>query len=399
MLKHSRLKDGGLDQRVDTKHNMLISHLTFATYLSVIFIGDFGVDGLKISPILLPLLAPLLLFLTWPKIDRLGLFLWLFFAVFLMLPILKITSDPYYLYLVPIAVFPLVYFQTKPMVQPSTFIVFGSALMLLLLAGSLIFLGGKIGTRTTVIFGPNVLYRVIATFIALTLFVPCKRGKILILLSFLATFVGAYGILLTGSKGAILELLFILFLFLAQSKIRIGIAISTAFAVIMSVDLIALPFLDIRLLRFSSDLSSISVRLDAYASVSDFLNLSISEILFGYGNFRSLTYIMPHNIYLEGLLAHGLIFTIFLVVGTASYFVFLAANIRKPEKWWFDIPLLTVFIGALVSGTYGHNYPAVCISFIGVVMLLRWLKRILKTKPIVHTNRSHFKVNRPKAVK
>jgi len=190
--------------------------------------------------------------------------------------------------------------------------------------------------RSSLIFGPNVYYRVVFFLWALQI-VNMKRSA-------LKHRLGAFlSIISTGSRASL-----ILGFFLLKLKIR-----RVQSLIIVSVGSIIIYNL----------ISSFSSRLLYYANLTEsyryltFMEIidpklpySLNQILFGSTSINKVYSFYPHNIFLESFVEHGIIRTIIPVF---SYLMFIY-NYQKQKRLY--MPIAGIFIGALFSGSYYENF-------------------------------------------
>jgi hypothetical protein len=215
----------------------------------------------------------------------------------------------------------------------------------------------SVSSRTSLIFGPTILYRVVLFFYAVCLVFSLRyRNRLLTVIFACMAF---YSVLKIGSRGGIVALLFLWGL-VAFRNFSIKYFLLIAFAL-----LVAYFFLDLdaifssRAFYFSSDSESSNIRLDKLAMIDEFL--SGEEVLFGMSYPYALVGNYPHNIFAEFLIFHGVIaFAILL------FFVLLVAKayIFPGPQWVTDSIIIfsPILVGALFSGSLLDNYFFVAIA-------------------------------------
>lgn len=251
------------------------------------------------------------------------------------------------------------------------------------------------GLRSTVVFGPNVLYR-IAPFLALfclgsLVFTtpPDKKAPRMAALLFMLFSAAVLIALSTGSRGAAVVLaslisLVLLFQWHSFSNIR-GAHIFRIFTILTGS--IALGFFldamrDIFWRTFYfNDLDS-GFRFGALKTALDFLSQEKGlELIFGYGPINPYFSFYPHNLFVESLVYGGLLQGLFSVL----LFISLTSCIIKSHNkdFLFLFPLLGISIGALFSGGIQYNFPV----FSGGMYVLSYL---LSTKIAIHPRNHSF---------
>lgn len=208
-------------------------------------------------------------------------------------------------------------------------------------------------SRTSLIFGPTILYRIILFFYAICIIFSIHGRRRLLAVVF--TCMAFYSVLKIGSRGGIVALFFIWLLITRRFfswKYVVFSAIALLIAYLMSdVD----GILSSRAFYFSSDSESSNIRLDKLAMVQNFLQGG--EILGGMTNPNSLVGNYPHNILAEFLIFHG----IFAFLGILFLVLFLVKVFLKEagrRDWMYDslIVFSPIFVGSLFSGSLLDNY-------------------------------------------
>jgi O-antigen ligase len=255
----------------------------------------------------------------------------------------------------------------------------GSKLARWLPAISLLFLGvltqllSANSTRQSLVFGPNVYYRIIGTIFLLHLVLfrenyTGEKGKIS-LTSILVTIISllmALSIMIkTGSRGAIIVgiMMLISFLYSVLSikikwlKISIIVVISS-FASFIFQSGFSASVLDSRAFWFYDRGASSS----SLATRGEFLNNFLSffakdNYLLGEGS--DYIYSYPHNLYLDLLYNGGIFPFLALVVSTVIYGIILLKG--EVNRRWKILSLLflPIYIGSMFSGTIYNNYPII----------------------------------------
>lgn len=236
--------------------------------------------------------------------------------------------------------------------SPKT-IIFGFSFFCLAAFSLFVFIFDSGSSRTSLVFGPTILYRVILFFYGycLLFLIPRDRSLLIVFSSALAF----YSVLKIGSRGGIVSLGVI---WLLALRGRISWRLLAWSGIIFCAALIIFGIEDIsssRAFYFSSDSESTNVRLDKLRMVSYFLEGD--EVFFGMSNPTSLVGNYPHNIFAEILIFHGLLaFLLFCIMNLTT--IFFALRINEKNNWIYKLIILMspILIGSQFSGSLMDNY-------------------------------------------
>ncbi|MGL1277293.1 hypothetical protein [Vibrio parahaemolyticus] len=215
--------------------------------------------------------------------------------------------------------------------------------------------------RTSFIFGPTILYRVVLFFYGVSLIYFLKNSKYF---SFIfITGVTFFCILKIGSRGGIVVMFAMLFsglFFFARLKSLIKFIPLIIIPVLFFVDFDYV--LSSRAFYFSSESESSNVRLDKLSMVYSFMDSKFSEIFFGLEVPSKLVGNYPHNIFAEILFYHGLFaFVLFSLFYSFTFIVpFLTKDREIKSIFIISLPIL---IGSQFSGRLLDNYFIMPIVF------------------------------------
>ena len=247
--------------------------------------------------------------------------------------------------------------------------------------------------RQSLVFGPNVYYRIIGVIFLLHLILfydsyagTKEKTSIFNLgVTILALMVAIYIMIKTGSRGAIIVGCFMLLSFIytvisiKSKKIKMGILIAIILVLLLNIVLVLL--LNIDLINFDKFLnenrsfwfydrgassSSISER-EAFLknTTSFFLK---DDYLLGEGS--DYIYAYPHNLYVDLLYNGGIFPCLVLLTNTVMYGIILW-RWRIPHNWKIlTLVLSPIYIGALFSGTLYNNYPVISLIIIFPIWML-----------------------------
>jgi hypothetical protein len=274
---------------------------------------------------------------------------------------------------------------------------FWSALPLLCLFGVLSVLSLAHGyTRSRIVFGPNVLYRIYALLFAM-LFVALAYGRrsllrgtgIFFILGLL--FVAMAG---TGSRGAILVTAAIavyLILFggrfpISKTGFRLSVAAAAAGGILLARKVFTTY--TARLFLFALSSNSTAARLSFYGGAADFLAAERGlKLLFGVGVHNAYFTFYPHNLLVEALVYGGLYRAVATVVLLVAMVVYV---LRNGKSSWVVLVYSGIIIGSMVSGSTMDNYPVLSLAvFVLCSAELFWKRRpkvsaqtVPTTKPV-----------------
>ncbi len=225
------------------------------------------------------------------------------------------------------------------------------------------------GGRGRFIFGPNMTYRVLAFFYGLLLCCLYINDGYKFKFSILftgSTFVFLIGMLLTGSRGAILVVtiyIVTILLFSKKSKLfingLIAISVFIAFIVIYNWDVFELIFR--RSFYFNIENNSENYRFLKWTMALNFLN--DDRVIFGLTNDNNLLSYYPHNIFLELLFYFGLFPLLIFTLGFACYIA------KFKDLFILNLIFLGTFVGSLLSGNLQYNYPVISILTVCIFLM------------------------------
>ncbi len=356
----------------------LVAILDILIFLAITFVGNHFLLGLPSFLIVwLALISYRLI--THLPIQKLEVLTQAYFFILLMPFMVKgvINSDEYYFAFLQLVlyvnIFPVLSRLLKNKKSCSALAVITCILAFL----SLVFIGGS---RESLIFGPNVMYRILGVLFFLmycSLSIQKSPKYYLLLLSYVATLIG---LVLTGSRGAtvvfLLQTLFLLIYFrnfnFAKYVVLIGFV--ALFFVIFSYWDVVSGILG-RVIYFDMNNGSESVRANMYLIVLDVFEAeSSTTLLFGLGNESNYFQgIYPHNLFIEILLYHGIVF--FLATLILGGLLFLKSRGNNFIGFCFLV-FLPIIFGTMLSGNLTDNYP---------VLSLLLISFFIKDKKFKHT--------------
>lgn len=252
------------------------------------------------------------------------------------------------------------------------------------------------GSRQSIIFGPNVYYRIVGVIFLLHLVIFQKYYTITIkkyqlwslVTSFFVTvsalIITLYILFTTGSRGATIVGIVLLLSFL-HTVLSIKIKWLKIASLGMLIYLVMLflnssfsaSFFDSRAFWFydrGASSGSIAARAGFLENFSSFF--LEDNFLLGEGN--SYLYSYPHNLYLDLLYNAGVFPFLVLVVFSAMYIVLLWKE-KIPGNWKIlTLIVLPIYLGSLVSGTLYDNYPVVSL----ILLLPIWMRNQVHTSSL-----------------
>jgi hypothetical protein len=217
------------------------------------------------------------------------------------------------------------------------------------------------GGRTSFVFGPNVQYKIIGVAFLFSTVCVIKNDlkKVYIPILYILS---SYLLLKTGSRGAV----FVIFVntvvffqyylaFLRYSRVMKFMLMVASFAALY----LLLPILIEnfgRVFYFDMENGSISDRYNVILNSLMFFESDIVSILFGLGVGNEIVGPYPHNLIIEALLHHGLIFTsVLLLLGIYT----LRVMYKNTHFRFLVILLIPMVIGSLFSGKFNDNYSVI----------------------------------------
>jgi hypothetical protein len=223
-------------------------------------------------------------------------------------------------------------------------------------------------TRSRIIFGPNVLYRIYALLFAM-LFVALAYGRRSVLRGFGIVF--SLGLLFvamagTGSRGALLvtgAIAAYLILFggrfpLSKTGFRLSIIAAVVAGLVLARDVFT--SYTARLFLFALSNSSTATRLSFYRGAADFLDAERGlKLLFGVGLKNAYFTFYPHNLLVEALVYGGLYRGIVTTLLLAALVVYV---LRNGKSSWVVLVFSGIILGSMVSGSSMDNYPVLSLG-------------------------------------
>lgn len=214
--------------------------------------------------------------------------------------------------------------------------------------------------RLDIIYGPNVLYRIVLFFLGVVLVCLFNEKAVFYkILKIITIILASYLVFRTGSRGGLVSLAITLLIFsyhVTSLKYFIGICMLAITMLIYSLSKIVIE--DYRILKFDGDSSD--VRLDKVSAINDFI--SNGSFFLGSLDPTKYTGVHPHNVLIESLVYHG--FFYYFVVQIALLVVFFQVWLNKNVALLF-LPYCGICVGMFFSGSYIDNYPG-----LGVLLLI-----------------------------
>ena len=265
------------------------------------------------------------------------------------------------------------------------------AISLLVLVGLTQILNGG-GSRQSLVFGPNIFYRIIGITFLLHLvifqkdYTSNKSGIWISIASLFITIIflniALYVLIKTGSRGATIVGGILLFsfgyslLFVKKKKLLIiaGIFLLLFINTLMMTSNFSSYFLDSRAFWFydrGASSGSFQAREGFWGNLPSFF----LEDNFLLGEGSNYLYYYPHNLYLDLLYNAGIFPCLILLIFTALYIIlFLQGKVYGHWKI-LTIVMLPIYMGSLVSGTLYDNYSIISM----IIMLPIWMLNPVRT--------------------
>ena len=337
----------------------------------LVFSGNSSIFGVDIFFLIyLFAMCQLLFFHTTKHSKRLvALFAVLGSLMIVVIPIAYFSGFANLYYLWPIKSFLLLAytFFVKRVTFDGIFVLFlVSFLLFLMLTTSY----DEVG-RLSSLFGPNMLYRVMAFSLGFFLYKLYRSSFHQKLLSLIISSFSVYGILLTGSVGGLLSLVAVTYQFMAR-KIKLFILslilITPYFWYLWASSLTYDSANSLLLNRVISKILGEDVRVAGFNYLiknSDFPGIS------NYDDFSSLWtqyYNYPHNILVELIVFYG-VFGFFIALIILLYVMWAIRSLN----WKSPIPImfLITFIGANLSADLSDNFVIFGLMILGVRSQMR----------------------------
>jgi len=208
--------------------------------------------------------------------------------------------------------------------------------------------------RLDIVFGPNILYRIILFLFGCYLFYSAihSSNRVWLAVAFLLT---TYLVFRTGSRGGMVALAATLGLAYLNSKYKkTYFALGILVAVLVGSIFLDSLLVDSRSLQFGGESSE--VRLEKVQAAKNFVQSS--NLLIGAEDPRKYTGVYPHNIFLEFFVYHGLIGLALLVA------LFVALIFRVVSSYYHRLiflPFAGITVGSLFSGSLMDNYAVLSV--------------------------------------
>jgi hypothetical protein len=226
------------------------------------------------------------------------------------------------------------------------------------------------GGRGRIIFGPNVIYRILSFvfgfYYSKILFQRNYLRGVIVDNSLLLIFtIFLFGMVLTGSRGAFLVSM--LYFFIVTFTIKLKYKYFVVFFMIISVlsyvvyvnwDLVGLIIN--RMTQIDLTNNSEAYRFQKYTMFFEYL--AMDESIHGLGNINNFIPYYPHNFFLELIFYCGIFSFLFLLPACLSLFIG-----SKSLKGLY-IVFAGVLFGSLVSGNMQYNYPFLSILAVSLII-------------------------------
>ena len=360
---------------------IILSFLEFLLLFSVLFVGDFSINEIKVAPFIV-FFAFFYYVLNYSRQNKSileSLFLSItFFLIVALSSLVNMSSGIYqFWYLIP---FISIFF-----IKDALDIDFKAiSWIILLLTLFFVFLQFvwllEGGTRGRAIFGPNILYRIFLFFVLISYFQ--YRGMI----SFFIIITCILGIFLTGSRGGLVcGAMVLLALILTSPGLKVDrnfIYLAFLSPIVIYIFLPQFEIADFVFNRiFMLSEGTYGNRLDFLRSATIFFNVSFLELIFGVGVYPNRFFsFYPHNLIVEMFVSHGIVVS-FLFISVSIYislYTFLNRNrISKQQRFLFLIFVL-FFSSSQVSGSFYDNWVCIPLAFCLLGTYLKKYQRTIK---------------------
>ena len=353
-------------------NNNVIPLLDILIFFATIFVGDHTLLGL---PSFIIVWFGLMMYrsLTGVRFFEREFVIQAVFFIFVSPLILYgvITSDAYYFAFIQMVlivnVFPVLDRVLSAKITPVILLFLMTAMLFV----TLVFLEGL---RGSVVFGPNIMYRIygVSFFVA---FWSIRFGGVerSVLLSFIYI-VSCAGLFMTGSRGAVVVALLATGFFLSiywggylARAVSFFVVFAGAFFVAFNWEY--LQIVAGRLLYFDIENDSEAARLGFFYKIFEFYENENFLILVGAGNGSEyFPVIYPHNIVIEVLVYHGLIYGL-----VALFLALKLLNISRINIKIFSIVsiFLPVIFGSLLSGSLRDNCAVLSLLVVPFILKSR----------------------------
>lgn len=342
----------------------------FIFLVALLFVGDYFIVELNIFAFWLVAAAGSIFFLRLNSKVILGaLALYAPLFVLLISGVVYKELDPFYYratVFVAVTITFLSSIEKNILTAPKWVAVFS---MLMLLAFTIFGIFDDSGrSRSTVVFGPTILYRVILLFYAVCIIylLPAGRKWLLVILSGVAF----YCIIKIGSRGGLVSII-VMWLLILRRDIKLSpFAWAAVIAAGVLISFKADYILSSRAFYFSQDSVSSNVRLHKLEMIGEFLRGD--ELWFGMKNPHALVGNYPHNIFAEFLVFHGIFaFTLLACLCLPFFFSLIDAGRRRPDQFQLLLLATPILVGAQFSGSLLDNYSFVAIACYASALSLR----------------------------
>lgn len=345
----------------------LVSLCEFFLLISLLFVGDFVVQDIKIAPLVFSCAFFYYFIKSTNRHKSIVVSLnagLIFFLIVAISTILNFGDGIYqFWYLIPCLSIFFITDALKINLDHLALTIFLFAILLISLQLSWLTSGGM---RGKAIFGPNILYRIFI-FLAILSYFRLKglMGLIIICLCVI-------GVVLTGSRGGLVVGVLVVTATIFSSrrlefnKSVVFLLFLLPFALYLFLPKIeVLSFVIERLFLFAGG-SSIEGRLQFFYVSLSILNGGFFDLLFGYGVYpNEILKFYPHNIFLELLVSHGIlasIFFLFISIYIFVYSVLMRKKISSEQQFLFVVFVL-FFLSAQFSGSFYDNWTCLTLAF------------------------------------
>lgn len=219
--------------------------------------------------------------------------------------------------------------------------------------------------RLDIIYGPNVLYRIVIFFLGVILVCFFNEKALFYRLLKISTIIlASYLVFRTGSRGGLVSLAVILLIFSYHAtSLRNFIAIFGLIITLLIYLLSQIMIEDYRILRFDGESSE--VRLDKASAINDFI--ANGSFFLGSLDPSKYTGVHPHNLLIESLIYHG--FFYYFIVQISLIVAFFQVWLNKKVALLF-MPYCGICVGMFFSGSYIDNYVGLGVLILILILFL-----------------------------
>ena len=212
--------------------------------------------------------------------------------------------------------------------------------------------------RQSLIFGPNILYRIYGVIFFIGYFINMAQQKKINISLYLAISFLIFSLMGTGSRGGTIVLILTLLIIIKDLKGMIAytvyLTIFSMFAYLLSIYWSVIYPLLWRLVYFDINNASEAGRLFYYINFKKFLDeKSIFNLIFGLGSQNRIYSFYPHSVILENIVSNGLYFSLIITMSALRSMYIFIVN-QKSKK--ILICYSPIIIGSLLSGNALDNY-------------------------------------------